>query len=325
VLRGLGADPDAVFDGVGLKPDEYTDPDTEIPYLSASRLLKRCLTATGCEHFGLLVGMRASPSTLGLAGFMLSSAPDVGTALHGLVQHLDLHDQGGVPTLHIKDGVAWLGYAIQQPGAEATDQIYDLAIAVACNIMRGLCGEKWNPTEVLLSRRSPRDLAPYRRFFRAPMHFNADQSALTFPSRWMNRTLASADPLLHRHLENEALALHAMRNPDIVEDLRRALRKLLLDRNCTVTDVARELQIHQRTLNRRLRDHGTTFRQELDTLRYVMARQLLADSTVPVARIATRTSTAADRFASRPPRAAHLLDAREPGTRSRSRPAAPPS
>lgn len=198
VLRELGAEPDAVFDGVELRAAEFTDPDNEIPYLSGSRLLKRCLTATGCEHFGLLVGIRASPSTLGLAGFMLSSAPDVGTALQGLAQNLDLHNQGGVLTVHVEGGVAAFGYAIRQPGARAPDQIYDLAVAVAvaCNIMRALCGENWNPTQVLLSRRSPRDLAPYRRFFRAPMHFNAGHSALTFPSRWMNHKLASADPLL---------------------------------------------------------------------------------------------------------------------------------
>jgi AraC-like DNA-binding protein len=276
-----------VFDGAALKPAEFSDPDTEIPYLGASRLLKSCLTATGCEHFGLLVGIRASPSTLGLAGFMLSSAADVGTALRGLVQNLDLHDQGGVPTLHVQDGVAALGYAIRQPGAQAADQIYDLAIAIACNIMRALCGESWNPTEVLLSRRSPRDLSPYRRFFRAPMHFDAGHSALAFPSRWLNHKLASADPLLHSHLENEARALQARRKAGIVEDVRRLLRKRPVGRSCTVSDVARELHLHRRTLSRRLQEQGTSFRQELDTVRFAMAQQLLAESQMSIARIAT--------------------------------------
>ena len=287
LLRRLGADPDAVFDGAGLKPAEFADPDNEVPYVAASRLLKCCLTATGCEHFGLLVGIRASPSILGLAGFMLSSAPDVGTALRDLAQNLDLHDQGGIPTLHVKDGVSALGYAIGQPGAQAADQIYDLAIAIACNIMRTLCGEKWNPTEVLLARRSPRDLAPYRRFFRAPLHFNAGQSALTFPSHWMSHKLVSADPLLHRHLENEARTLHAGRKVGIVEDMRRLLCKRLVGRSCTVDDVARELHVHRRTLSRRLQEQGTSFRQELDTVRLAMAQRLLAESRMSIARIAT--------------------------------------
>jgi len=98
----------------------------------------------------------------------------------------------------------------------------------------------------------------------------------------------SADPLLHRHLEHEALTLHALRDASIVEDLRRALhRQLLNNQACAVAEVAGELRIHQRTLNRRLRDHGTSFRRELDNVRYAVAQQLLAESTIPLARIAT--------------------------------------
>jgi len=129
VLRELDSDPAPVFDSAGFDIAGFSDPDTEIPYLAASRLLARCVSVTGCEHFGLLLGMRAGPSCLGVAGFLLSSAPDVATALHGLLQHLDLHDQGGVPTLQIENGIARLGYAIHEPGAQATDQIYDLAVA----------------------------------------------------------------------------------------------------------------------------------------------------------------------------------------------------
>ena len=288
VLRELDCDPEPVFDSVGLKLADFSDPDTEISYLTGSRLLARCVSATDCEHFGLLVGMRATPSSLGVAGFMLSSAPDVTTALQCLLQHLDLHDQGGVLLLHVEARIALLGYAIHEPGAQATDQIYDLAVAVACNIMRGLCGQKWKATEVLLSRRPPRDLAPYRRFFRAPLHFNAAQSGITFPNRWLNHKLLSADPLLHRHLEHEALTLHAQRNASIVDDLRRSLhRHLLNNEDCAVTAVARDLRMHQRTLNRRLRAHGTSFRGELDNVRYAVAQQLLAESTIPMARIAT--------------------------------------
>ncbi len=287
VLRELGREPEPVFDSAGLGLAQFADADTEISYLAASRLLARCVAATGCRHFGLLVGERAGPSSLGVAGFMLRSAPDVGTALRGLVQHLDLHDQGGVATLLVKGGATLLGYAIHQPAAEATDQIYDFSMAVACNIMRGLCGERWNPTEVLLSRRRPQDLAPYRRCFRAPLRFNADQSAVVFPTRWLDHQIPSADPLLHRHLEREARELHALRNANILGKLRGLLRKSLVAGNCSVTDVARQLCLHERTLNRRLQEEGTSFRNELDGIRYEMARHLLAESAMPIARIAS--------------------------------------
>jgi AraC-like DNA-binding protein len=287
VLRELGRAPEPIFDSAGLELNQFRDPDTEISYLAASRLLARCVASTGCQHFGLLVGTRAGPSSLGIAGFMLRSAPDVGTALRGLVQHLDLHDQGGIPTLLIQGVTALLGYAIIQPEAEAADQIYDLAIAVACNIMRSLCGESWNPAEVLLSRRPPLELPPYRRFFRAPLRFNAERSAVVFPSRWLDHQIASADPLLHQHLEKEAAELHMQHNADMLGNLHRLLRRLLMEQKCSIGHVARQLCVHERTLHRRLSEKGTSFSRELDKVRCATARQLLVESAMPINRIAT--------------------------------------
>ena len=288
VLQELGHEPGPVFESAGLKPVRFTDPDFEIPYIDASRLLASCVAVTGCRHFGLLVGTHAGPSSLGVAGFMLRSAADVGSALRSLVQNLDLQDQGGVATLHVSGGSTQLGYAIILSGVEASDQIYELSIAIACNIMRGLCGKDWNPAEVLLSTRQPSNLVPYRCFFRAPIRFNAEQSAAVFPTRWLDHQIPSADDLLYRHLEKEATELHHLRNPDtdITGSLRRLLRKSLVSRRCTVTDLARQLHLHERTLNRRLQEEDTSFRRELDAIRYEMARHYLDESDMPVAKVA---------------------------------------
>ncbi|MEZ5583709.1 MAG: AraC family transcriptional regulator ligand-binding domain-containing protein [Candidatus Competibacteraceae bacterium] len=166
ILREFGCEPEPIFSSVGFTLTQFEDLDTRLPYVAASKLLSRCVAATGCSYFGLLVGARAVPSFLGIPGFMLHTAPDVATALHDLIHHLDLHDRGGVPVLITREDLTWLGYAIYESGAEAVDQIYDLSVAVVCNIMRDLCGENWNPIEVHLSRQSPHNLVPYRRFFK---------------------------------------------------------------------------------------------------------------------------------------------------------------
>lgn len=287
VLQELGVDPEPVFESLGFDADRFDDPELRVPYVAASRLIARCMEASGCDHFGLLVGQRAGPSTLGVAGFMLRVAPDVRTALQDLVHHLDLHDEGGVPFVETSGDVTLLGYAIHQPGAQATAQIYDLAIAIACNIMRTLCGKGWRATEVLLSRRAPRDFAPYRRFFQAPLRFDAEQSAVAFPSRWLDQPLSGADPLLHRHLEAEASALHARANGDIVRSVRQLLRKMLVTQKISITHIARQLGVHERTLNRRLRAEGTTFQREVEVMRFAAAQQLLDETALSLAQVAT--------------------------------------
>ncbi|MFK7845097.1 MAG: AraC family transcriptional regulator [Rhodothermales bacterium] len=287
LVRELGFDPDPLFASSGFNPSQFSDPDTEVSFVSAGKLLARCVTETGCVHLGLLLGERVHPSSLGIAGFMLQAASDVGSALRDLVQYLDLHDRGAVVSLDTSDQNAiLLGYNISLSGVEALDQINDLAMVVACNIMRNLCGTKWNPTEVLLSRPPPKELTSYRRVFRAPIRFDMGQSAIVFPERWMDYSITSADSLLHHHLEKEATELHPHRQVILAVELRRLLRKALVTRNIGAADIAKQLQMHERTLNRRLSEGGTSYRQELEKVRYEIARQLLTDNEMPLTQIA---------------------------------------
>lgn len=287
LVRDLGYDPAPLFASEGFSLAQFNDPDIEVPFVPTSRLLARCVEATGCDHLGLLLGEHADPSSLGVAGFMLHSAPNVGTALRGLVRHLDLHDQGAVATLATDNQGTSFGYAINLPRVEAADQIYDLSMTIICKIMRSLCGTKWNPSEVLLSRRPPQNLALYQRFFRAHLHFDADRSTVVFPTHWLDHPIASADPLLYRHLEEEAIDLHNHQQMSLAANLRRVLRRSLGTRQISVNDVANQLHIHERTLNRRLHHEGTTFRRELEEIRYEMARHYLSDSEIPLSKIAT--------------------------------------
>lgn len=286
LLRELGCEPGAVFAAAGLDPARFEDPDAEIPFVAGSRLLERCVEATGCGHFGFLLGTRAHASSLGVAGFVLRFAPNLGVALRDLAKNLDLHDRGGVLTLETRGGDTLLGYAVVQSGAVAVDQIHDMSIAVACNILRDLCGPGWNPQEVLLSRRQPGDTQPYERFFRAPLRFDAARNALRFPASWLDHELAGADPLLYRHFVSEAKALHSRQTGNIVGDLRRVLRRSLSSGKFSAGRVAGQLCIHERTLHRRLRESGTTYRHELEDIRFTLARQMLAESVIPQSGIA---------------------------------------
>jgi len=287
LMRELGSDPDPIFDDMGFSSAYFSDPNYEIPFVSGSRLLARCVTETRCEHLGLALAEKATPSTLGVVGFMLGSASDVGTALKALVQNLDLHDGGAVLTLEVNDRVTLLHYRIHLTGVKAAEQIYDLSMAIAFKIMRTLCGESWGPTEVLLSRHLPQDPARYRRFFQAPLRFDADQSTLAFSSHWLNHPITSADPLLYDHLMSEASDLHDLQKTNLITELRRLMSKSFTTQKRAVTDIAAQLGMHERTLNRRLQKEGTTFRQEFEKLRYDTAQQFLSDTMMPMSQIAT--------------------------------------
>lgn len=286
LLRSLGCDPRRIVEQAGFKLTQFEDPDLRIPFVQGSKMLAACVAATGCEHLGLLLGERSVPSHLGIAGFMLQSAPDVRVALRGLLDYLDLHDEGGTPILVTSGETTLLGYAIHLPDVAAQDQLYDLSAVFAYKIMHALCGGNWKPRKVLMMRREPRNPARYKRFFRVPIHFNSEQNGVVFPTRWLDHPLATRDPLLHKHLEHEAATLRSSRENDLASRLRSLLHQCLISDRCSVSRIAGQLGIHERTLNRRLKSEGTSFRQELDQVRFTVARQLLSATDASLVEIA---------------------------------------
>ena len=187
--------------------------------------------------------------------------------------------------LEVDEGVAVLSYALYEPAGEGIRQIFEGALAAMVQVLRDLCGTAWVPSEVLIPRRAPANTEAYRKCFCAPVRFDQEMAALVFPARWLNARLPSADSAARRLLEERVLQLEQTCPSDIVDDLRRMLRTELLKKRCSATQAARSFSMHNRTFSRRLKVAGTGFRTVADKMRFEIARQLLADTNMPLGEI----------------------------------------
>jgi AraC-like DNA-binding protein len=248
------------------------------------RLVRECVAATGCEYFGLFAGQQMRLSQLGMPGEMARNSPTLGAALRAFFVHHYLNSQGAVWVLSEHDGLVSASYAVYEESLEGIEQIYDGVVAVAFNVIREICGPRWLPELVLFAHAKPGDLGPYRKFFRAPLRFDSERTALVFRARWLQHPVRGADASLLRILEAE---VQATDQPDFSNKLRRSTRELLLSGRVLGHEVAALLSVHKRTLNRRLKTQGTTFQRVLSEVRFEAARQLLGGTQVPMLDIAT--------------------------------------
>jgi len=286
VLESLGADPAEVLAEAGVDLALFENPNNLIAFAARSRLVALCAARTGCPHFGLLVGQRHGLYSLGLAGLLVKYSPDVGTALRNLVRYTHLHVTGAAFGLTVDGNVAAFSYDIYEPYVEGHDHTGDGAMAAFYNALRELCGPEWKPVEVRFAHRKPADLGPFRRFFRVPLRFDAEQYALRFSAYWLNRRLPDTEPELRRILRNQVDMLEAHFGDDFPDHVRRVLRTALIAGHARADQVAALFSMHSRSLNRRLDAFGTSFQQLLDEIRYEIARQMLEDSTMELGEIA---------------------------------------
>jgi AraC-like DNA-binding protein len=285
ILEQFDVPSEPILRAAGLTRADLEDPERTASFVDLDRLIGTCVRRTKCTHLGLLMSRHVNLQTFGIAGRLALNAPSVGAALQDLAAYFVLHDSGGVPNVAIHDGSATFAYGIHAPGVRNSEQVYDLSVGAMVNIMRQLCGPRWQPDVLLLPRKRPPDLRPYREILAAPLRFDSVQAALVFPAAWLSRPVANSDPLLHDALADRAKAALAGQDPLLHGDVRRTIRLLLTAGDCSRTEVARRLGMHERTFGRRLQETGTTFQMLLDEARLALAQQLLHDTRLPIARV----------------------------------------
>jgi AraC-like DNA-binding protein len=233
---------------------------------------------------------------MGLAGRIASCGETVGEGLQNFSRFFTLQNSAATVSLIRSSGYSRLVYAIAEPDMPDTGQLQLGAMTIAFNILQELCGHGWRPAVVTVASRAPTNLRPCQQYFRAPLRFNSEESAVVFESHWLDRPLPMMDPLMRRQIEAAVKSRQSELLADLPSAVRRALRKQLLIGPCSIVAVATQFGMHRRTLDRRLQQDGVHYRDLLDAVRHEVACQLLRDTGLHVHQIAEslRYSSAAN-------------------------------
>ena len=187
LLHRFGADPNEALAASGLEPGALDDPNATIPFASMGRLLITVAERMACPHIGLLIGKQITTASLGVVGELMQTAPTIGVALQDFVKHQHRNAHGSIAYLLNAGEHTIFGYTVYQPRMDALPHIYDGAAAAAFNILGELRAPDAGPgAEILFARAQPLDPGPYEIFFDAPLHFNARQTGVRFPSAWLD-------------------------------------------------------------------------------------------------------------------------------------------
>lgn len=292
LLAEFGVDVSRALEGLPLDATVFSDPDRYFPYSWGTRILANCVAATGCRHFGLMLGARTEPSYLGPAGRWLADAPDVRTALSGFEQLQSTNSHGAVFYLRRAAPDFILGYGVYDSTATAHEQAYTLAMSSALNILRKLTDGVAQPSEVLFSFRRPKDIAPYVAHFGAPVRFDQYETGLVFTPAAMQTPISGAKTADFEFWRKRALEAAPPSDRPWTDNVRHVLRPLLLDNRAFAPAAAEMLQIDVRTLGRRLEAEGTNFQRVSDEVRYAIARELLDVTDIRIGDIAVALSYA---------------------------------
>ncbi|WP_280183843.1 AraC family transcriptional regulator ligand-binding domain-containing protein [Nocardia cyriacigeorgica] len=270
-LEDMGIDRHRLFQEIGLPAGVLAAREAYLPSKTQLRLWEIAERELDDSDIAIKVADRFRLGRLGLLDYLFAASP---TLLHGLA--INERYSTAISTNHYykrdanTGGEVTLSVETIEGEGRGRDLTQLWTLATTLTRCRRALDAPLDPLQVTLRQPAPRNLDAYTAIFgSAILDFDAPIDAITFRAVDTRRQLVTQDPTLARVLQPLADALPPPPTPPDtwIKQVTSAISQALDDGQVSLPVVAHLLIMSPRTLQRRLREAGTTWRRELDRAR----------------------------------------------------------
>jgi len=290
IHRALSAhaiDASALFRRAGLDPERLGDSNARYPLTGMQRLWALATSATGDECFGLEVAQAWHPTTFHALGYSALASETLREALQRMVRYgrvvttgarLELEQNGDEVTVKLLGSL---------PLDQMVPASIDAGVASIVILCRQGRGGQVDPIHVRLTRAQPACFGRLQDFFGCSIDFGGPENSLVFRASDLDAQLPTANPVLLR-VNEQVLTdyLARLERSEVTVQVQAKLIQLLPSGEVEESSIARMLNLSLRSMQRKLKARGVSFRKLLDDTRRQLAEQYLKDSTLSVSEIA---------------------------------------
>lgn len=242
----------------------------------------------GDPAFGLQVPHYTRQTTFHALGYAVYASPTLAEALDRVVRYCRVVTDSGMLQLeHSAGGVGEVVLRIipVAPSHGTADAFRDSVLALIVHMLRGLMGESFALRKVTLHRGLSRDFTPYQQFFACPVE-RGQADALQFDEQLLELSLPASNPELAHHNDAAVREYLARIDTGTIVDRTRAAIAEQATREVSPELIARKLGMSLRSLQRGLREHGSSYELLLRDVRREFACTYLRDGRYSVTEVA---------------------------------------
>lgn len=290
LVRSLGDDPERLLRQEGLEPRQLSLINGSIPLRGMIDLLEHSSRELDCPDFGLKLANVTldSVSVVGPLAVAMRNAETVGDAFRFCERHMHVY----TPAVEIRmrrserDGRDYMQWEVSLDDVGDMQQTVEHALMLSYNSARTLSGGRAHPQEIWFRHEPVSDR--YAHYLPVPVRFGMPFNALFFGNGDLDQPIQQRDGMIYE-MACAYIEQHFPVSCMLLTRRMRALLGQLLERgHCTQTQVAELLGIGARTLQRRLRNEGTTFEAIVDCVRRDIALRCLGDPQLSMLQIIER-------------------------------------
>ena len=241
-----------------------------------SRLWELAVERSGNPAIGLAQHNVARPASFDVVGYTMMSCADLRGAFERLIRYLLILSDALTMTMSDEHAGYRMTFVLLGGDRPVPRQRIEFIFVTVIGFCRWISGREVDPLAIELTYPEPADPGPYRIAFHCPISFNAPRNSLLFARIDMTAPLPTSNPSLAEL--HDRFAGEYLRRFDHAQTSYRAREMIirrLPDGEPRRDQIAGELGISERTLQRRLNEEATSFIQLLDDTRRELAEQYL--------------------------------------------------
>jgi len=276
MLAAEGLDVHTMLTAAGIDPAALEAPGARLPTEKISRLWELAVERSGNPAIGLAQHQVARPASFDVVGYAMMSCANLRGAFERLIRYLLILSDALTMTMSEEPAGCRVTFVLFGGARPVPRQRIEFIFITVMGFCRWISGRDIHPLTVELPYPAPVDLAPYRAAFRCPVSFDASAASLLFASADLLASLPTSNPVLaelHERFAGEYL--RHFDNAQTSYRAREVIVRRLPDGEPRRDQVASELCMSERTLQRRLEEEATSFIQLLDDTRRELAEQYL--------------------------------------------------
>jgi AraC-like DNA-binding protein len=279
-------DPAALFRRAGIDPNLLQMPGARIRSGPVNQAWRMASEIIDDPCFGLLGAKFWHPSYMHALGYAWLASHSLRDAFNRFVRYLHIVSEAASVTLKDVSDRYTVIIDANTAGLRVQAQI-DLTMAVLHHICRLNFGEDLYPMSVSFIHPPPACPERYREIFKSPVYFSAAEDSITFSLADVDRHLPGANAVLAR--VNDQLMIDYLAKLDsenIIQRVKAAIIDNLPSGEVSHDKVAPAVNMSARSLQRKLKDQGTSFRSLLDETRRDLADSYIRDMETDLTEIA---------------------------------------
>lgn len=287
-VDSLGGDGEMILAAVQLDPKLLEDGERYLPlkqFIEAQALAAERLKR---KDFGLRLGQSQTMSVLGPLSIAIINSP---TARHGIeiaARFMHVHNPNFVMSLTPApdSNLELLGCALKLRDDSRREQNDERILSNVHKSLQQMGGERYRPQEVWFTHAPISPMSVYREIFGVAPKFNQPAMGIMLDRNVLDSWRPGGSSQMRDIAEKYLIERSVTQDKVYTKSVASMARSLMRGGEFTPEQTAKALGVHARTLQRRLRDEGTSFEKIKDDARREWAESLLVQPSVSLSQIA---------------------------------------